>query len=170
MSKWVEINAGAFAKKVADTGKEVLTFDTHKGLLWLTIHNGAGYRCGYVALPRSHPLHGKSYEDLAGISVHGGLTFSGSMEGVWLLGFDCAHYGDSVDLALLPQESGAERSLRIALGSMNSGVMRTQEYVDNECVLLADQLNQYEPLNSVQPVRGRTRKIQVKIKRRRAIG
>lgn len=70
---------------------------------------------GYVAVPPEHPLHGKGYDDIYGIEVHGGLTFSGRidfttipMEDVtfisdtkdvpsdwWIFGFDTMHFGDN---------------------------------------------------------------------------
>ena len=65
------------------------------------------HRCGYVAIPSGHQLHGKSYDDdvFCDVDVHGGLTFSGTsgdrpIESIdssdWLLGFDCAHSGDGM--------------------------------------------------------------------------
>lgn len=75
------------------------------------------FRCGYVAVPLGHPLHGPdedkrttalpAADDCAPIpsyvlDVHGGLTFAGERvadDGVtadpdWWFGFDCAHAGD----------------------------------------------------------------------------
>ena len=49
--------------------------------------------CGYVALPKGHPLYGKHYDDLA-IECHGGLTYSKFEDNDWVIGFDCAHGGD----------------------------------------------------------------------------
>lgn len=67
--------------------------------------------CGYISVPREHPLYGLSYtslfEDkadplLAELNhhAHGGFTYSaGSLymqpeENLWWFGFDCAHLGD----------------------------------------------------------------------------
>ncbi len=53
--------------------------------------------CGYVVIPEYSPLYGVDYQDLEDdIRVHGGLTFSGRIEGVdgYLLGFDCNHACD----------------------------------------------------------------------------
>lgn len=79
----------------------------------------AGYANGYVAVPPEHPLHGVNYNDVDNIEVHGGLTFSNSMEEIkadgwhddtecigfdsfddipkdyWVFGFDTAHAYDN---------------------------------------------------------------------------
>lgn len=78
-----------------------------------------GYANGYVAIPADHPLYGKSYDEAyeAGITAHGGLTYSDSMPSVlsnfdlfgidwldgevpedyWVFGFDTMHAGDTLD-------------------------------------------------------------------------
>jgi hypothetical protein len=81
----------------------------------LIVRNHMGALCGYVGLPPDHPLHGKGYDDVPDVDVHGGLTFADScQEGaedgpgvchvpepgrpakVWWLGFDCAHGFDII--------------------------------------------------------------------------
>lgn len=76
----------------------------------------AGWGNGYVIIPEGHICHGKDYdyiEHYYNIYVHGGLTFSEwakdlrqekwlpdsveTMETDWIIGFDTAHYGDSLD-------------------------------------------------------------------------
>lgn len=71
-----------------------------------------GYGNGYVGVHREHPLYGVRYGeyDDKGIylSVHGGVTFTGSMrctvpegnenwldEDYWWIGFDTRHTGDT---------------------------------------------------------------------------
>lgn len=82
-----------------------------------------GWGNGYVTLDKTHPLFGKSYDDIdAHVNIHGGLTFTkyitdetikhftppntGIKEidecrlttddiGKWLVGFDTAHFGDN---------------------------------------------------------------------------
>ena len=78
-----------------------------------------GYANGYVAIPTDHPLYGKSYDEAyeAGITAHGGLTYSDSIvnvlsnfdlwgvdwldgevpEDYWVFGFDTMHVGDTLD-------------------------------------------------------------------------
>ena len=78
-----------------------------------------GYANGYVAIPTDHPLYGKSYDAAyeAGITAHGGLTYSDSivnvlsnfdLQGVdwldgevpeeyWVFGFDTMHWEDTLN-------------------------------------------------------------------------
>ena len=70
-------------------------------ITWLpTIKTGWGH--AYVAIPKGHPLFGKNYDDI-NVSVHGGITFADESidgqpkktEGMWIVGFDCCHSGDT---------------------------------------------------------------------------
>lgn len=87
--------------------------DARTGLPCLIVRNihGSGALCGYVGVPRTHPLYEKGYDE-ADIEVHGGLTYAdrcqevqNHCEGIchkapegdddiWWSGFDCAHYRD----------------------------------------------------------------------------
>lgn len=68
------------------------------------------------------------------LDVHGGLTFtsakapSSSIEGLWWVGFDCAHAGD------YSPSYGAR-------GFLADGVYRNLAYVEAECRSLAKQLS-----------------------------
>lgn len=42
----------------------------------LIVRNSSGALCGYVGVPNTHPLHGKDFDDVQDLKVHGGLTFS----------------------------------------------------------------------------------------------
>ena len=64
-----------------------------------------GWGNGYVALPQGHPWYNVPYQEID-IDIHGGLTFgsiiSGNLEyhfpnckGMYVIGFDTAHYGDN---------------------------------------------------------------------------
>ena len=69
-----------------------------------------GWGNGYVVIPNGHPMHGKHYDEVP-VGVHGGLTFSESVNSVignftelteemkdgWVFGFDTAHYNDSME-------------------------------------------------------------------------
>jgi hypothetical protein len=66
-----------------------------------------GFWCGYVGLPRSHPLHGLHYDDpMVDVYVHGGVTFAGEraqlrawrggQDDGWWFGFDCGHSQDLI--------------------------------------------------------------------------
>ena len=67
-----------------------------------------GWGNGYVIIPKGHPYHGKSYGDIP-VDVHGGLTFAENANALtdwpeitekdkegWVVGFDTAHYDDSI--------------------------------------------------------------------------
>lgn len=59
------------------------------------------FYCGYVEIPREHPLYGKYYDDkkVEELDVHGGITFAGQDIDTgkgWWIGFDCAHFGDNI--------------------------------------------------------------------------
>ena len=87
--------------------------DGKTGLPCLIVRGPSGALCGYVGVDESHPLHGKEYDVLLDVDVHGGLTYSaacspggdeaedichlpdpGEPDHVWWFGFDCAHAGD----------------------------------------------------------------------------
>src|SRR5215467_277286 len=61
-------------------------------------HPNLGHLCGYVGLTSSHPYYQKHYDDIEGIQIHGGLTYSDwqhiPVTGLWVLGFDCGHCFD----------------------------------------------------------------------------
>lgn len=74
----------------------------HAGLMCcVVLAREARHRCGYVRVPPSHPMHGKTYDDLD-VEVHGGVIFAAlepcrdhdDGQGYWF-GFDCAHLGDA---------------------------------------------------------------------------
>lgn len=84
--------------------------------------------CGYAVIPEDHPFYGEDYDEVEGyVDVHGGLTFSGELDGIdgFLLGFDCNHYGDSPEV-------------------------QDEEYTLSECKRLVDQLIEIKEL-SKQP-------------------
>lgn len=102
---------------------------TYKGFNWKILHNGIGFRCGYVCIPPEHPWYKKDCNSLDA-DVHGGLTY-GKIEddGFFWIGFDCAHLGDAQDPSLYP-------SVPIHSGE---GTIRTTEYVEQECINLCEQ-------------------------------
>lgn len=81
-------------------------------------HQQDGYLQGFVGLPPTHSLFGKSHADLPAIEAHGGLTYSAGCShcGVWWLGFDCGHVFDlrpvlSRSGVFRPGQGGAVASL-----------------------------------------------------------
>jgi hypothetical protein len=63
------------------------------------LKRGPAAFCGYVGIPKDHPLAGFGYDDLP-LNCHGGLTFAklgeGKFfpEGWYFYGWDYAHLGD----------------------------------------------------------------------------
>lgn len=114
-----------------------------------------GHLCGYVGVPKGHPLHGKSYDDVPyeQVSVHGGLTYTEGCQGdpekdichvaedgdhVWWLGFDCAHNGDIVPAMKMLYEPGGPLAHRSR--DDHGEVYRDEDYVRAEVESLAKQL------------------------------
>jgi hypothetical protein len=139
------------------------------------------HRCGYVEVPAGHPLHGVDYSEptrlipvdkVEGVTLgakspllcisagarafdgesirrspdvafdaHGGLTYSGSGYPVasdgWWFGFDCAHSGDA---QIDPDDRWP-----------SGGVVRSEEYVVDECERLAAQISEMFPDTKEQP-------------------
>ena len=81
--------------------------------------------------------------------MHGGLTFAepdidcgkDGADNAWWLGFDCMHFGDEKDPALMNGDAIAREIAmeRAGLGFQRHGVIRTTEYVAGECQRLAQQ-------------------------------
>jgi hypothetical protein len=125
------------------------TWSTEAGLPAATVrHDRYGHWCGYVAVPRGHPLFGagRSYGDLRAQSlrVHGGVTFGGpelslvaSKDEAWWLGFDCMHGGRDLS-------PGLEVLINPVLATIRTdrplGTYRTLAYVRAACESLARQL------------------------------
>lgn len=83
---------------------------------------------------------------VAGIEVHGGLTYSAKCSGkichvpepgepddIWWFGFDCSHYGDKSPMMYAMASKGYQRTFR-------DEVYREIPYVQAECATLAKQL------------------------------
>ena len=94
-----------------------------------------GHRCGYVTLPEGHPCADKHYDELR-VDVHGGLTYGHDRQ----FGFDCAHWDDAKDPALMSDEYRKiyEKWPRFD----GEGTIRTLEFCVAECESLAAQLKE----------------------------
>ena len=89
---------------------------------------------------------------------HGGITFAGGGENskypiesdLWWFGFDCGHAGDKADLNYAMQKfPNRKEEYRTRLLIENKylieyDVIRTEEYVAEECKKLAEQLKEFE--------------------------
>jgi hypothetical protein len=125
------------------------------GYRCVIIGGNLGHRCGYIGLPKSHPLYGKNYDYISSemnIQVHGGWTYFGNGHGtypvesnLWWIGFDCGHYGDGKDFELIKELNSEEEYLYILqMEKMHSTseweTVRTQEYVGQELINAVGQL------------------------------
>lgn len=95
------------------------------------VHNGNGYRCGYVKVEAGHPWHGKDYDSIRA-EAHGGLTYAryGTPcdTGYWV-GFDCSHGWDAIDPSLLDLEKQQD-----PVSEWNTkGTLWTTDMVVDEC-------------------------------------
>lgn len=111
-----------------DYQNHLLASGTHLGFDWFVLHNGMGYRCGYVKIPVGHPWFGKDYNSLD-VDVHGGLTYGPDEEG-WV-GFDCAHLYDAQDRTLPHSHQMKNYN--------GESVVRTTAFVRSECESLCQQ-------------------------------
>lgn len=132
---------------------------THRRFIYIVAeHRVLGHRCGYVRIPSDHALHGKSYNDkvaIAGIgqdvdvqldllfnNVHGGLTFGDELSvfniNGWWLGFDCGHIGDLADCDIATNKELCKEINKMR--QIEGGEVRTQEYVEENCKQLVDQI------------------------------
>lgn len=126
----------------------------------------AAHRCGYVRVPPGHPAHGSHYDGVD-VSVHGGLTFSElepcaheDGQGHWL-GFDCAHFMDSMyDPDALICELAPRWSLRYLMWNAANSTLQSfddhywlEDEVAKECECLADQLLEMHRKEIFEPER-----------------
>lgn len=77
-------------------GDEERIGETASGFEWKITRQLQGHLCGYVFIP-NHSLLMQVPPDVLEreIEVHGGITFDEVFDDCRVLGFDCAHYGDS---------------------------------------------------------------------------
>lgn len=133
---------------------DVLGAGKHAGHEWMIVHNGRGFRCGYVKVEPGHPWHGQGYGLLnETVNVHGGLTFAradqpcdnGGPDDGWWIGFDCGHGFDAPDPALPNERNDMLGDFFRAMSDAFDGktgdepTVRTQEYVEAECRKLCEQ-------------------------------
>ena len=94
-----------------------------------------GHRCGYVTVPEGHHCAGKDYDELD-VDVHGGLTYALDNQ----FGFDCAHWDDAKDPALMSDRHRNIYERWPMIGE--TGTVKTLEFCVAECEKLAAQLKE----------------------------
>jgi hypothetical protein len=136
--------------------------DPKTGLPCLIVRGPLGALCGYVGVPKDHPLYRVKKEALPDLQVHGGVNYAKACSFVichakrndprWWIGFDCGHSRDLVP-GFEPlmrrvderMENLAGERLREVLGSDTCDRLFGRHYcsvayVQAECTGLAAQL------------------------------
>lgn len=106
------------------------------------------------------PIIGSAFDDdermkiESYFDVHGGITYAGGGEytiksNLWWFGFDCGHYGDDKDWKCMYEyfpdmKESFDRLKQIEDMFPTDGVIRTKEYVEQECKNLVDQIIELE--------------------------
>lgn len=125
----------------------------HLGCFCYGLRNDIGSWCGYVAFNTKYDIDPHIF------NVHGGITYNGKVdknelnrlspfkhdvkEGYYVLGFDCAHFGDICPML----------DIKMNVDRNTSETYRDKEYVINECKKLAKQINEtYDDINLVSNI------------------
>lgn len=117
--------------------------------------NFGGYFCGYVSIPKDHPWHRKSFDEIK-CDCHGGITYAGTgkSEEFWI-GFDCGHSRDLIpsmehnrktipELIKIQQESAElMKSLPDSVHHLFTPTYKNCKYAIEECKSIAEQANVY---------------------------
>ena len=134
--------------------KSIKQWETKVGLTAYVVAVDVGYYNGYVEIPKEHKLYGVKYRDFDyDFNVHGGVTFTGTTyvdgidENVWLIGFDCNHAWDNLDVEEMEQyfdgiSEEVEEYNRIFRNISSSSIFRDLDYVTAECESLAEQIGE----------------------------
>ena len=136
----------------------------YKGYDYIITFNDMGFRCGYVAIPPTHPL---AYSDIDlaeihDINAHGGITFHDQHGLVkklletpcldkWI-GFDAGHAFDIPDQKAwekyFPNGTEIKHDHIITMANIFSDIrnigfdcaIRDKDYMEKECISIIDQL------------------------------
>jgi len=92
----MNLRAMTYVKPTQLINKHILQYTIVENT-WMSNNNHEhGWGNGYVDLPPDHPMYGKDYDDMP-VRIHGGLTFAEKQEdGMWRVGFDTVHAGDTL--------------------------------------------------------------------------
>lgn len=146
---------------------------TYKGYEYIIVLNKNAFRCGYVAIPESHPysntplekrgFNGKEWDhydyNTLDIECHGGLTFMSpkhdlkdllpiACNDMWI-GFDCGHLWDACDIDAFIEYFGREAAQEKmeyfdAMDAAPGATCRSYTYAKKECESIIDQIIQEE--------------------------
>lgn len=125
--------------------KVIKDWTTASGLRAVILLVRGSHHCGYVEVPEHLGKPDYDESPIMELNVHGGVTFADhldEMDGKYVVGYDCAHYGD---LMKCPEElkgTSMEHSFMYS-----EGIWRDVDYCTNECESLANQLVNIKLLN-----------------------
>ena len=85
--------------------------------------------CGYIYLDEDNTFYGVNYDNIP-CNVHCGLSFSKKVDDSWVIGFDCAHFGDLIPFFVFEKNLGYYTN--------SKSVYRDINYVKSECEKLAE--------------------------------
>jgi hypothetical protein len=114
----------------------------------VTAYHFWGNLNGYVILEKGHKYHGKGSDEID-VDCHGGLTWSSEAKELfpdelftdeWVIGFDCAHYGDMQPFLIL-REIFQRPPMPTAIIDDPFVTYKDFEYVREQCIKIVDQLN-----------------------------
>jgi hypothetical protein len=89
----------------------------------------AGHLCGYVHLTTDNDYFGLEYDNIP-VTCHGGLTYASEHDNEWVIGFDCAHFGDLQPFYTEMEIYG------------NDGTYRDMDFVTYECESICEQISE----------------------------
>ena len=136
---------------------------TYKDYKCVVLFQSLCHRCGYVGIPKGHSLYDiGDYDDIP-VVCHGGVTYtSHNLHGfdtcndIFWIGFDCAHYNDGKDYEAGRKYFADDISHIESMARWEEldkqypcgEEVRSQEYVEEQCRQMVDQLIEYDrPLN-----------------------
>ncbi len=114
-------------------------------------HYFGGHLCGYVQIPKRHPLYSKDWYGID-LDCHGGITCNENHEEHWI-GFDCAHMNDLIpsyekfkktDETMIQFEKEHPLPEKVREHFVFSRTYRNIEFCMNECRIIVDQLIEIE--------------------------
>lgn len=121
------------------------------GLECCTRTHDMGHRCGYVALPKGHPLFGKNWDECYDIApeleVDGGITFANGTDEMWVLGWDAAHGWHKRDWSIVSDrfKESRDRYPELYVDFDPNGYMVDADMAERETRSFARQLAEMMP-------------------------
>ena len=116
--------------------------EQYKGIFYKVVLQRLGHRCGYVEIPKDLNISKRDFSFDSDLEVHGGITYAKVENETKVIGFDCAHYMDGIDVekAMEHFTDLSDNELMFLSWGIGDGKVRSLEYVEKECKNLIDQL------------------------------